>query len=129
MEDLLFGLRSTGFVLAMAMGGLIVWKSRRWRDPALVWFFIGLSVGPLLILAWNCAYRYWLSSFIPPTVRLSFWPVAHMQFRYVYDIINKILDFGCILAIAIGISQLYRRVHQRIPLLPSSQATTNDPRN
>ncbi len=129
MNEFLFGLRGAGFVLAIAMGALILWKSRQWQDAALKWFLLGLSIGPLVILLWNCLYRYGLSGIIQPGARMEFWPVANIQFRYLYEIINKVLDFLCVLAVAIGIARLYRNVGRRVRLATPTEVSTDDPRS
>jgi len=130
MEDFwMLYLRGAGIALCLVLGVLILWKTRRWRDPALVWLLMGLSVGPVLVLVWNIVYRVWLTDVLAPTHRLTFGPLAGIQFHYVYDILNKVLDFGCALAVAFGITKLYSHARRRVTLVPPEKATTNDPRN
>jgi len=129
IDPWVFGLRGIGIALAMLMGALIWLKRRKWDDPALTWLFFGLSVGPMIILGWNLFYRLWLCSYLTPSSRVTFLFVPDVQFRYVYAIINKTLDLGCVLAIAVGIARLYQKAQLRARLLPPSKATTNDPRN
>jgi len=115
-------------VLAILLGALILLKSRQWKDAALIWLLFGLSIGPLIVLSWNLAYRRWLSGWLSPCDRLALGPLAGIQFRYLYLMTNTVLNLGCVLALAMGISKLYSKAKQRPRLVPPRKATTDDPR-
>jgi len=120
-------LRGVGIALAAFLGALIIWKSRQWKDPALYWLLAGLSIGPIIILSWNIIYQSCLYDVIRPYHRIA--QMYNIEFRYLYQIINEVLDFLCVLAVSIGIAKLYHKTQQRIRLVPPEEATTNDPRN
>jgi len=122
-----FILRGVGIALAGLVGAVIIWKSRRWKDPALYWLLAGLSIGPIIILTWNIIYQSYLYDIIKPYHRIA--PIYNIEFRYLYQIANEVMDFLCVLAVCIGIAKLYHNAHERVQLVPPEKATTNDPRN
>ena len=121
------GLRGVGIALAIMLGILIIKKMRTWQDPALKWLLVGLSIGPVMLLAWNSAYRLLVESYIAPVDRIVW--LGNIQFRYFYDILNNMLDLLCAGAIMIGVAKLYRNVHQRVRLITPREFDCGDPRN
>jgi len=124
-----FMLRGVGIIFALMLGVLIIWKSRRWKDPALYWLLAGLAIGPIIILSWNLFYQLALSKTLTPYSRIDFVPFSNIEFRYIYLIVNEVMDFLCVLAVCLGIAKLYHKAQERVRLVPPEKATTNDPRN
>lgn len=121
------GIRVLGIVLALTMGVIIARKMKQWDDPALWWLLAGLSIGPIVLLAANIVFRVFLGEEVSPTLRIA--SLGKMQVRFLYEIVNNVLNIACAAIALIGAAKLYSRVKERyVPMRPE-ELSTIDPRS
>ncbi len=111
----------------MLIGLIIVQKMRKWNDAALAWLLAGLSIGPLVVLTWNIIFRLFLAEHASAADRIAW--LGNFQLRYIYEIINTILNISCLGLVIIGLVRLYRNPQRRYRMVAPSEFATNDPRS
>ncbi len=120
-------IRAVGIFLALLMGVIIIQKMRKWRDLALYWLLAGMSIGPLVVLSWNIIFRLFLAEHASAADRITW--LGNFQIRYVYEIINTVLNTTCLGAVIIGLVRLYRNPQRRYRMVRPAEFVSNDPRS